>query len=138
MSGAPGTCSIRTVSAQTSLGTVAVLRRYPVKSMLGEDLPDGEVTMAGLAGDRVRGLVHRETGKIASAKNPRLWRRLLRLHAACSGTAVSITFPGGARLGGGRPRVRAAPAPVLRPPGAPAPPPPPRPTVAPARPYVVP
>ncbi len=51
-----------------------MLRRYPVKSMLGEDLAAGEVTAPGLAGDRVLGLVHRETGKIASAKNPRLWR----------------------------------------------------------------
>jgi hypothetical protein len=96
------------VSAETSLGTVAVLRRYPVKSMLGEDVADGEVTMAGLAGDRVRGLVHRETGKIASAKNPRLWRRLLALHAACSGTAVTITFPGGAVMADGDPGVESA------------------------------
>jgi hypothetical protein len=54
------------VSADTSLGTVAVLRRHPVKSMLGEDVADGAVTVAGLAGDRVLGLVHRETGEIAS------------------------------------------------------------------------
>src|SRR5579862_831422 len=79
----------------TGLGTVAALRRYPVKSMLGEDLPDGDVTRAGLAGDRVLGLVHRQTGKVASAKNPRTWRRLLTLHAACRGAAVTITFPGG-------------------------------------------
>jgi uncharacterized protein len=79
-----------------SLGTVAILRRYPVKSMLGEDLPTCDVTRRGLAGDRVMALVHRETGKVASAKNPRLWRGLLKLHAALSGPAVKITFPGGA------------------------------------------
>jgi hypothetical protein len=87
---------------------VAVLRRYPVKSMLGEDLPDGEVTARGLAGDRVLGLVHRETGKIASAKNPRLWRRLLTLHAAFCGPSVTITFPGGAVMGDGDPGVESA------------------------------
>jgi hypothetical protein len=96
------------VSADTSLGTVAVLRRYPVKSMLGEDVADGAVTVAGLAGDRVLGLVHRETGKIASAKNPRLWRRLLKLHAAICGTAVRITFPSGAVMGDGDPGVESA------------------------------
>jgi uncharacterized protein len=49
------------------LGTVAVLRRYPVKSMLGESLRACGVTGRGLAGDRVLALVHRETGKVASA-----------------------------------------------------------------------
>jgi uncharacterized protein len=78
-----------------TLGTVAVLRRYPVKSMLGEDLHDGQVTRRGLAGDRVLALVHRETGKVASAKNPRLWRGLLKLSATVSGTAVKITLPDG-------------------------------------------
>ena len=34
------------------LGTVTVLRRYPVKSMLGEELHAAEVTRSGLAGDR--------------------------------------------------------------------------------------
>ena len=93
---------------QASLGTVAVLRRYPVKSMLGEDLPVGEVTPRGLAGDRVLGLVHRETGKVASAKNPRLWRGLLTLHAEFSGPAVKITFPGGAVMAGTDPDIEAA------------------------------
>lgn len=40
------------------LGTVAVLRRYPVKSMLGESLRACDVTGRGLAGDRVLALVH--------------------------------------------------------------------------------
>ena len=86
------------MTEEAVLGTVAVLRRYPVKSMLGEDLPGCEVTRSGLTGDRVLGLVHRKTGKVASAKNPRLWRDLLRLHASFSGPAVQVTFPGGAVL----------------------------------------
>ena len=96
------------MTEEAGLGTVAVLRRYPVKSMLGEDLPAGDVTMAGLAGDRVLGLVHRETGKVASAKNPRLWRRLLKLHAACRGAVVAITFPGGTAMTGTGPGIDAA------------------------------
>jgi hypothetical protein len=81
--------------SESTLGSVALLRRYPVKSMLGEDLPAGDVTDRGLAGDRVVALVHRETGKVASAKNPRLWRRLLKLQAGLSGQTVKITFPDG-------------------------------------------
>ena len=48
------------------------LRRYPVKSMLGEELTESEVTERGLAGDRARAVLDVATGKIASAKNPRL------------------------------------------------------------------
>jgi uncharacterized protein YcbX len=96
------------MTEEGGLGTVAAVCRYPVKSMLGEDLPAGDVTMAGLAGDRVLGLVHRETGKVASAKNPRTWRRLLMLRAACREGAVTITFPGGAAMTGTGPAVDAA------------------------------
>jgi len=63
------------------LGTVTTLRRYPVKSMLGEDLQAGKVSRAGLAGDRRLAVVSRRTGKIASAKYPRLWRDMLTLSA---------------------------------------------------------
>ncbi|MET7332870.1 MOSC N-terminal beta barrel domain-containing protein [Nonomuraea sp. NPDC005650] len=55
------------------------LRRYPVKSMLGEEVSESEVTERGLAGDRVRAVLDVATGKIASAKNPRLWRGLLTI-----------------------------------------------------------
>jgi uncharacterized protein len=91
-----------------SLGTVATLRRYPVKSMLGESLAASEVTGRGLAGDRLMGLVHRETGKVASAKNPRLWRELLKLKATLSGSAVTITFPDGTTVDNADPGVDAA------------------------------
>ena len=49
------------------LGTVAALRRYPVKSMLGEDLDASDVTFTGLAGDRRLAVLSRTTGKVASA-----------------------------------------------------------------------
>jgi uncharacterized protein len=63
------------------VGTVMMLRRYPVKSMLGEDVTASHVTASGLAHDRGLALVHLQTGKVASAKNPRLWRGLLKLAA---------------------------------------------------------
>lgn len=82
------------------LGTVAALRRYPVKSMLGEGVDAGNVTFTGLAGDRQLAVVSRATGKIASAKFPRLWRDLLTLSAAAvddpaADGAVRITLPEG-------------------------------------------
>ena len=82
------------------LGTVAGLRRYPVKSMLGEDVDAGQVTFTGLAGDRRLAVVSRATGKIASAKFPRLWRDLLTVAVASADDratdgAVRITLPEG-------------------------------------------
>jgi uncharacterized protein YcbX len=88
-------------------GSVALLRRYPVKSLLGENLGACDVTGRGLAGDRVLALVHRETGKVASAKNPRLWRDLLRL-AAASGPDVKIAFPDGTAMASTDPGIHAA------------------------------
>jgi MOSC domain-containing protein len=82
------------------LGTVTALRRYPVKSMLGEGVDAGDVTFTGLAGDRQLAVVSRATGKIASAKFPRLWRDLLTLSAAAADDpaadgAVRLTMPEG-------------------------------------------
>jgi hypothetical protein len=51
--------------------------------------------------------VHRETGKVASAKNPRLWRSLLRLCAA-TGPDVKITFPDGTALAATEPGIDTA------------------------------
>lgn len=53
-------------------GTVAALNRYPIKSLLGESLEACEVSERGLDGDRTHGLIDEETGKVASAKAPRL------------------------------------------------------------------
>jgi uncharacterized protein YcbX len=78
------------------LGTVTVLRRYPVKSMLGEDLTEADVDGSGLARDRRLAVISRRTGKVASAKYPRLWRDMLTLSAeALDGVAARITLPGG-------------------------------------------
>jgi uncharacterized protein YcbX len=63
--------------------------------MLGEELPAVEVTERGLAHDRRLALIDRDTGKVASAKHPRLWRRLLALTAQTKTSAVRITAPDG-------------------------------------------
>jgi MOSC domain-containing protein len=77
------------------LGTVTALRRYPVKSMLGEDLDASDVSPLGLARDRRLAVISRRTGKVASAKYPRLWRDLLTLSAEAVDDAARITLPGG-------------------------------------------
>ncbi|WP_234880294.1 MOSC domain-containing protein [Mycolicibacterium litorale] len=76
-------------------GRVATLRRYPVKSMLGEVRATLDLTPLGVAGDRRYALIDDETGRVATAKNPRLWRRLLQCSAATEANAVAVTLPDG-------------------------------------------
>jgi uncharacterized protein len=85
-------------------GSVVAVWRYPVKSMMGEQLNDSFVTERGLAGDRAYALVDIETGKVVSAKNPRKWGKLFEFRAAFveppkdtqALPAARIAFPGGA------------------------------------------
>ena len=63
------------------VGAIEELWRYPIKSMLGQRVARAAVTPLGLPGDRRLALVDRESGKIASAKAPRLWRDLLQCAA---------------------------------------------------------
>ncbi len=58
-------------ATQTALGSIVSLWRYPVKSMMGEELNATEVSKGGLVGDRAYALVDSFDGKVASAKNPR-------------------------------------------------------------------
>ena len=62
--------------AQTDTGKVVSIWRYPVKSMLGEELNSSYITERGLVGDRAYALIDKETGKVVSAKNPRKWEKL--------------------------------------------------------------
>jgi uncharacterized protein YcbX len=66
----------------TVSGRVVSLWRYPVKSMLGEELNSSHVTELGLRGDRSYAVIDQETGKVASAKNPRKWGTLFDFRAA--------------------------------------------------------
>ena len=68
-------------TTQTELGSVVSLWRYPVKSMMGEELNATEVTERGLLGDRAYALVDSSDGKVATAKNPRKWPRLFDFRA---------------------------------------------------------
>lgn len=86
--------------------TVVSLWRYPVKSMMGEELNVAHVTERGLLGDRAYALVDRSDGKVASAKNPRKWPTLFDFRAAFTSPPrpgeplppVQITLPNGSTV----------------------------------------
>lgn len=88
--------------SRITVGAVASLHRYPVKSMCGEGLASAVVTARGIAGDRAWALLDSATGKVASAKRPQFWRNLLACRARTirepNGGApdVEIGFPDGA------------------------------------------
>ena len=82
---------------------VVRVRRYPVKSMLGEDISSAETGYDGIEGDRRMALIATATGKVASAKTPRLWRDLLTYTAE----GDTITFPDGTTAAAGHPDIDA-------------------------------
>src|SRR5438094_5080976 len=69
-------------TTQTELGSVVSLWRYPVKSMMGEEVSTTQMTEQGLLGDRMYALLDHAEGKVASAKNPRKWPSLFAFRAA--------------------------------------------------------
>ncbi|UXA09409.1 MOSC domain-containing protein [Mycobacterium sp. SMC-2] len=77
---------------------VQSLLRYPVKSMLGERVPSMFVDEHGAEGDRRLALLDASTGHVASAKNPRLWRGLLKCTANKDADGVNIGLPDGTSL----------------------------------------
>lgn len=87
-------------------GTLLSIWRYPVKSMMGEELNATHVAEKGVLGDRARAMIDREDGKVASMKNPRKWPNLFDFRARYLETptpgtrlpAVRITLPDGAEL----------------------------------------
>jgi uncharacterized protein YcbX len=70
------------MNASELVGTIGALWRFPVKSMLGEELDRAEVSQAGIVGDRAYALVDGATGKVASAKHPKVWPDLLACRAS--------------------------------------------------------
>ena len=80
------------------IGTVGTILRYPVKSLLGERLDQGTITPIGLSGDRTHALIDVSTGKIASAKQPNLWRDLLQYSANTAAASIDVTDAAGNRL----------------------------------------
>ena len=86
----------------TKVGSVGALYRFPVKSMMGEELNAASVGSKGIVGDRLFALSDSATGKIASAKNPSKWPNLFSFHATYTEPLnggkippVRITLPNG-------------------------------------------
>jgi len=101
-------------AAQT-VGSVVALWRYPVKSMMGEELNASEVTQRGLVGDRAYALIDASSGKVASAKNPARWPGLFDFRAAlvsppsaAGAGPVRITLPDGTLVASDQPGVSEA------------------------------
>jgi uncharacterized protein YcbX len=95
---------------------IGSLWRYPVKSMLGEEIAEAIVTERGLVGDRGYALIECETGHVASAKHARKWAALLQCRARYLDAprpdqplpVVEITLPDGRVVRSDNPDVDAA------------------------------
>ncbi|HEV8385698.1 MAG TPA: MOSC N-terminal beta barrel domain-containing protein [Candidatus Acidoferrales bacterium] len=90
---------------QAAVGRVLSLWRYPVKSMIGEQLDRSDVTERGLLGDRAYAVVDTADGSVVSAKNPRKWPKMFFCEAAFTEAPsaekippVRITLPSGTRV----------------------------------------
>jgi len=91
------------MSALSPAGTLASLHRYPIKSMMGEELNAAQMTPRGLFGDRAYALYDSETRKVVSAKNPRKWPSLFNFRATymsppeveATSPPVRVTLPDG-------------------------------------------
>jgi uncharacterized protein YcbX len=99
-----------------TIGSVAALGRFPVKSMQGEQIERADVTTAGFPGDRAYAVVDDETGKVASAKHPRKWAALLDCRARFTSEPMAgepappavITLPDGSEVSTDHPSVHGA------------------------------
>jgi uncharacterized protein YcbX len=70
------------MTSSEPVGTIRALWRFPVKSMLGEEVDAADLTEGGIVGDRAYAIRDRETGKVASAKHSKRWPNLLDCRAA--------------------------------------------------------
>jgi uncharacterized protein len=88
------------------VGAVSRLWRYPVKSMLGEEVESAEVVWSGFYGNRSYALVDVESARLVSAKNPAKWARMFECSSSIldeSGVSagappVRVVLPGGQRF----------------------------------------
>ncbi len=69
------------MATSTIVGSVAGIWMFPVKSMRGVRLEQGEFTERGLVGDRAYAIIDADTGKVASAKSVRLFPDLFGCRA---------------------------------------------------------
>jgi hypothetical protein len=101
--------------ATETIGSVVSMWRYPVKSMMGEQLAEACFTERGMLGDRNYALVDKESGKVVSAKNPRKWHSIFGFSAAyvtppqkgAPIAPVSIQLPDGTTIRSDSPSVNA-------------------------------
>ena len=83
-----------------NLGKVESLWRYPVKSLIGENLDTLNITNRGVSGDREYAILDSE-GKFGSGKNTRRFKRidgLFSMSAKTTNNSISIAFPDGTIL----------------------------------------
>lgn len=98
-----------TESQFTGTGTIVAVWRYPVKSMMGEELIAADITARGMLGDRVYAVIDATSGKVASAKHPKKWGRLFDCRAQWASeplpddasAPVRIMLPNGRTTSGG-------------------------------------
>jgi len=88
----------------TILGRVAALRRYPVKSLVGEQLDRAELTDAGIEGDRRWAIFDPEGGVLSARRVP----ALLEARASLDEHGVRITLPDGVEVHAGEASADAA------------------------------
>jgi uncharacterized protein YcbX len=93
--------------AQKQVGVLAAIWRHPVKSMLGEQLAQVEITERGAVGDRAWALRETATRRIASAKK---FAALFDFRAkyddplaARPGAPITIRMPDGSTIGAADP-----------------------------------
>lgn len=86
-----------------NLPSVLSIWRYPVKSMMGEEMNASVLTETGVLGDRAYALIDTSTGKLANAKHPQKWPTIYEYRAAFTvpptlsqpSPPVRFTFPDG-------------------------------------------
>ncbi len=80
----------------TTVGTISEIWRYPVKSVAGERIAAADLDTLGIPGDRRFALRNLDTGKIISAKLPKLGRVLLAMQAQLdeSSGRIPVTHDG--------------------------------------------
>lgn len=86
---------------------VTALTRYPVKSLVGEELAGVDVDRRGVEGDRLWA-VRDLDGRLGSGKSSRRFRKmdgLLALSASYDGSTPVVAFPDGSRVRGDDPSV---------------------------------
>lgn len=92
------------------IGRVDAIWRYPVSSLRGEALERAELQTSGVPGDRLWGLVDRETGEIAAPEKKKRWRPAGQVAArlAPDGRSAEISLARGPWLPFDGPEARAA------------------------------